>query len=63
MQLISFTASVMTFCSFIRKSCVCMCWKKRRPFYMFFSHSPTIVDEKYCRWKWTHFRKICKGRL
>ena len=35
MQLISFIASVMTVCSFIRKSCVCTCWKKWRPFYIF----------------------------
>jgi len=28
MQLISFIASVMTLCSFIRKSCVCTCWNK-----------------------------------
>ena len=27
-HLISFIASVMTLCSFIRKSCVCTCWKK-----------------------------------
>ena len=35
MQLISFIAFVMTLCSFIRKSCGCTCWKKRRPFYIF----------------------------
>jgi len=29
----------------------------------FFSHAPTIVDEKYFCWKWTHFRKIYQGRL
>ena len=51
----------MTLCLFIWKSCVYTCWKKWRPF--FFSHSPTIVDEKYFRWKWTHLRKIYQGRL
>jgi len=53
-------------CSFIRKSCVYTCWKKWRPFYIyicFFGHSPTMVNEKYFRFKWTHFRKIHKGRL
>ena len=29
----------------------------------FFGHSPTMVDEKFLRWKWMHFRKIYKGRL
>ena len=52
-------------CSFIRKSCVCTCWKKWRPFYIYilFGHSPTMVDEKHFRLKWTHFRKIYKGYL
>ena len=50
-------------CSLIRKSCVCTCWKKWRPFCIFFGHSPTMVDEKYFRWKWTYFKKIYKGRL
>jgi len=26
----------------------------------FFSQSRTMVDEKYFRWKWTHFRKSTK---
>ena len=53
----------MTLCLFIRKSCVCTRWQKWRPIYILFSHSPTIIDDKYFRWKWTHFRKIYKGRL
>ena len=53
----------MTLRSCIRKSCVCTCWKKWRPFYIFFSHSPTIIDEKYFHWKLTHFRKIYQGHL
>jgi len=42
MQIISFIASVMTLCLFIRKSCVCTRWQKWRPIYILFSHSPTI---------------------
>jgi len=25
--------------------------------------SPKMVDKKYFHWKWSHFRKISKGRL
>ena len=37
--------------------------EKVKTFYTFFSHSPTIIGEKYFCSKWTHFRKIYKGRL
>jgi len=64
MQLISVIAFVMTaFCSFIRKFCGCLCWKKWRPFIYFFGRSPKMVDERYFSWKWTHVRNISKGHL
>jgi len=31
--------------------------------FFFLGHSPTMVNEKYFCLKWTHFRKIYKGRL
>jgi len=37
--------------------------KKVKTILNFFSHSPTIVDEMYFRWKWMHFMKIYQGRL
>jgi len=61
MQLISFIASVMTLCSFIRKSCVCTCWKKWRPFYILFSRSPTIIDEKVFSLKMDAFQENLPG--
>ena len=30
---------------------------------IFFGHSLKLVDEKFFRWKWTHFSKIYKERL
>jgi len=51
----------MTVFLFIRKCCVCTCWKKWRPFF-FWSFTKTGWWKLF-RWKWTHFRKINKGRL
>ena len=62
MQLISFIASVMTLFVYQKILCVYVL-EKMKTILHFFSHSPKIVDEKYFRWKWTHFRKIYQGRL
>ena len=43
--------------------CVNVLEKVKTILYFLGGHSPTMVDEMYFRWKWTHFRKIYKGRL
>ena len=49
---------------FVNQKILCVhVFKKVKTILHFFSHSPTIIDEKYFRWKWMHFRKIYQGRL
>jgi len=52
----------MTLCMFAYQKilCVYVLEKVKTILYFFFGHSPTVVDKKYFRWKWTLFRKIYK---
>ena len=51
-------------CSFKSENLACIrVGKIEDNFIFYFGHSPTMVDEKYFRLKWMHFRKICKKRL
>jgi len=51
-------------CSFKSENLACIrVGKSEAHFIFYFGHSSTMVDEKYFRLKWTHFRKIYKGRL